>query len=150
VNGAVVDLHTAAANASLSGLAEPVCYAVRVRAVGASGQRSNWSNRDIATSIVFTNDPLIAGVIPVRSAHMSELRAAVGAVRSAAGLPPFSFTGTIQTGAVIYASHVTELRNALNDALAALGLPAVVFTDLQPRVSLIRAAEPQQLREAMK
>lgn len=150
INGYVLDLRTSGTSGGIYGLSEPACYAVRLRAVSLSGQRSGWSGRDIATSIIFSNDPLISGATLTKAAHLNELRAAVDTVRSAAGLPAYSFTNTIAPGTLVRAMHMLELRNALNDALNALGLAAVVFPDPAAGVTIIRASDPQRLRDAMK
>lgn len=150
VNGFVLDLATSSTSIGIYGLTEPVCYSIRLRAVGATGQRSAWSSRDIATSIVFTDDPLVTRTTPVKAAHMNELRAAVATVRSAAGLPAFSFSSSIAPGGPIRAAHPIETRNALNEALSVLGLSAVTFSDPVAGVTTMRGNDLQRLRDAMK
>ena len=146
----ILDLQTSGTAQGVKGLGEPVCYSVRVRAVDASGQRSGWSSRDIATSIIFSEDPLVSGVTVARAVHSIELRAAVATVRSAAGLLPFSFTNAIASGNIIRAIDVLELRNALNGARNTLGMSAVVFPDPVAGVTIIHASDIQRLRDAMK
>jgi hypothetical protein len=89
-------------------------YLYRVRAVFAGGAPSPYSNRDLATTVPFTDDPLAAGATKVKAVHFDELRAAVGAVRANAGLPAASWTDTALVGVRIKAVHAEELRARLN------------------------------------
>jgi hypothetical protein len=151
INGSqVLDLQTSGTTKGVVGLGEPVCYSIRVRAVDALGQRSGWSARDIATSVIFSNDPLTSGSTLVKAAHFNELRAAVATVRASAGLSSFSYSNAIAPGTTVRAIDTIELRNALNGALSALGLPSVVFSDPVAHVSIIQASDLQRLRNAMK
>ena len=59
----------------------------RVRGVDANNNVSAYSNVDLATTILFTNDPLIAGVTVVKAQHFTELRSAVNAVRAPLASP---------------------------------------------------------------
>jgi hypothetical protein len=150
VNGSLLNFGTTDTSVGVYGLAEPVCYVVRVRAIGASGQQSAWSARGIATSTVFSDDPLASGSTPVRAAHLNELRAAVATVRSAAGLPAASFTGTLAPGVQIRAVHMVELLDSLNQALGTLGMPGLSMSPPNAGVTLIQAVHVQRLRDAMK
>lgn len=106
-------------------------------------------NHDYATTILFTDDPLAAGVA-VKTAHLTELRAAVNAMRTVAALGPATFTDTAASGLVIRALHITQLRNALNEALLQLGRYAE-FTDSPLNSGApIRVAHLRDLREAVK
>ena len=68
-------------------------YLYRVRSVdGVSGATSFYSDPDLATTIMFTDDPLAQSITPVKAIHITELRTAVSAVRVLAGLAPFTFT----------------------------------------------------------
>lgn len=134
-------------------------YAYRVRAVDAQGNYSNFSNVDIATTIVFTDDPLSAGTL-ILADHMIELRQAVNAVRAAAGLSAVSWTNNTPptlVGVEVKAAHINELRSNLDAALGLFGLPTGSYTDSStpPAVTLpantpIRAVHWQQLRDRVK
>jgi hypothetical protein len=150
VNGFVQDLQYSGTTIGFTGYAEPVCYAVRIRAIDASGTRSAWSGRGIATSVTFSDDPLVAGSTVVKAVHFNEIRAAIATVRTAAGLPAFSFTDVLAPGAPVRAIHLLELRNALNGALSALSIANVTFADPVAGVTLIHASDLQRLRDAMK
>ena len=58
---------------------------------------------------------LTPGVTPVRSVHLTELRAALDAVYDAAGRPRPNYTDAVVTAgvSVVKAAHVTELREAV-------------------------------------
>lgn len=118
-------------------------YLYRVRAVNASALPSPFSNLDVATTIAFTDDPLIAGTV-IKLVHMTELRASVNALRAAAGLAPLAPDPTLALGATVRATHLTTLRTALSEARAAVGLSALSFTDSPP--TLIKAVHVQELR----
>ena len=74
--------------------------------------------------IVFTDDPVEAGVTPVRAVHFTELRGAIDQLRGAHGLAAFAWTDPgLAAGAPVRAIHATELRTALREAYAAAGRP---------------------------
>jgi hypothetical protein len=81
---------------------------------------------DIASTHVFTDDPLNAGT-PVKAVHVNELRAAINAARALAGLSPFSFNDpTLVRGMRIRAVHETDLRAASEELHTALGLASLL------------------------
>jgi hypothetical protein len=107
-----------------------------------------FSNVDAATTIVFTDDPLVAQSTIVKLVHMTQLRTASSAMRLSAGLPSMSADVTIGAGLPVRATHITSLRTALNEARAAIGLPALTFTDAT--LTTIKAAHVQELRNGVK
>src|SRR5205814_7155205 len=89
-------------------------YLYKVRAVDSLGAFSPYSSIDAATTLIFTDDPLITASTLIRAIHVTQLRTAVNAVRAAAGLTAAVFTDpTVTTGMYIRAVHINELRNAL-------------------------------------
>ncbi len=111
---------------------------------------SSAPTRDLATTIIFTDDPLVVGTT-VKAVHLSELRVAVNAVRVTAGLALATFTDTPAAGLAIKAVHVTELRSNLDAARSALVFPAITYTD--PALATgttIKAAHIQDLRTGVK
>ena len=134
-----------------SGLSSTTTYIYRVRSVDAQGNYSDFSNTDIATTIVFTDDPLVVGVTMIFKEHVIELRQAVNAVRAAAGLSAATWTDSSLTGVVVQAAHVSELRSNLDAALSLLGLSTGGYTDtLTPGTTLIRAVHVTELRNRVK
>jgi hypothetical protein len=87
----------------------------------------------------------------IRGADIVETRAAANELRSAAGLPPFTFTQPSLGGMLIRALHITELRTAVDEARTALGLPAMTYTDptIVPGVTMAKAAHLNELRTAV-
>ena len=122
-------------------------YLYRVRAIGPGGV-SVYSIPSLATTIVFSDDPIVAAQTLVRRAHLIELRSAVGAVCATAGLTEPTWTdSTIVAGVTpIRAAHILELRSNLTSAFANLGLPAPSFSNPVAAGALIRAADVQELR----
>jgi len=128
-------------------------YVYKVRAIDASTRQSPFSAPDAATTIFFTDDPLIAGSTTVKAVHVTELRQAVNAMRATAGLGATSFTDAELTGGVpVKAVHVQELRTALSQARTALGLTAIAYTDptLTVGTTLLKAVHFQELRSGVK
>jgi hypothetical protein len=127
-------------------------YLYIVRAVQGPGTVSSDSNVDAATTIAFTNDPLVPSETTVKAAHPLELRSAVNAFRKSAGLAPASFSDASLTPATpIRAAHILELRDALNPARSVLGLPAITFSDAGLTTgSPIKAAHVEELRTGVK
>lgn len=73
------------------------------------------------TAIVFTDDPLVPGITPVRAQHFIELRAHIDGLRVTHGLSPFPWTDPMPAVGVtpIQGVHVSELRTALLEAYGA-------------------------------
>jgi hypothetical protein len=136
-------------------LAANQTYVYRMRGYTDAGQYSThtgWSNLESATTIGFTDDPLVAGM-PIKRVHMTELRDAVNAYRAAFGQPPVTWTDNpLPLLSAVRAQHLTELRSALNDARLSAGIAAVAVTTpaITPRASVIRAVHLQELRDALK
>ena len=114
---------------------------------------SGYSNMDPATTVRFTDDPLLAGSTPVKLVHVNELRTAANAMRAAAGLPEVIFTDpSLTSSTIIRAVHMQQIRTALDAARLTLLLPTLVYTEgtLTPMVSVIKAAFVQQMRNGTK
>ena len=127
-------------------------WVYKVRAVNGSGT-SMYSTPDVATTIFFTDDPVLSQLTKIKAVHITELRQAVNAVRAAAGLEATTFSdASLTSGLRIKAVHVQELRAALTPARASLGLSTAVFTDpgLTVGSTKIRAVHVQELRDAVK
>lgn len=126
-------------------------YLYRVRAVDAAGQSVD-SASDLATTVLFTDDPLSIGTA-VNTTHVTQLRTAVHAVQALAGQTAASFTDpALSAGTPIRRLHVTELRGALDSARSVLGLIAVVYPDptITAGVTPIRATHFAVLRDGVK
>jgi hypothetical protein len=88
-----------------------------VRAVDAAGAcPSEYSNIDLATTIIFLDESLQGQVI--KAQHVTQLRQAVDAVRVTANIGPAVWTSPLNQ---VSAIHFTELRDRLNEALPLLG-----------------------------
>lgn len=147
-----VGTYDRSATVSPADIAADTTYSARVRAVNSSGTTSSYSQPDLATTVVFTNDPIVPGVTTAKAGHLTEVRTAVNAVRTLAALSPATWSALVTTGSPITGASVTELRSALDAALSALGLPAVSYTDpaISSGVTRIKGAHVQELRNATK
>jgi len=127
-------------------------YLYRVRAADAGVQTSPFSNIDAATTVFFTDDPIVANSTAIKAIHVSELRTAVNAMREAASLAPLAADATVATGAPVRAHHISDLRTGLTEARSAAGLTTVTFTDgtLTAGSTLVKAIHVQQLRDGVK
>jgi hypothetical protein len=140
-------LSTAATSATDTGLTANTTYLYKVRAM-AGANTSAFSLSDAATTTVFT-DASLAGVA-VKTVHITELRAAINAMRVAAGLDATAFTHPALSagGTTVRRVHLIELRAALDAARSALGLAALVYTNptVTARVTVISALHLTELR----
>jgi hypothetical protein len=122
-------------------------YLYRVRSVNGP-HLSPFSKVDAATTIVFTDDPLVRRSTRIKAVHITQLRAAVNAMRASASLPPLAADPTVGVGLRIRAQHITALRTGLTEARAAIGLPSLSFTDAT--LTRVRAVHVQELRDGVK
>jgi hypothetical protein len=134
-----------------TGLSPSTAYLYRARAIGAGGT-SPYSGPDLATTIMFSDDPLTTGQTIVSGAHLTQVRDAANAVRAAAGLAPQSWTdpSIVAGSTLIQAVHILELRSSLTNVFPILGLPALSFANSIAAGSIIRAADIQELRDAVR
>jgi hypothetical protein len=131
-------------------LADGTTYVYRVAAMNSCGQ-SAFSNPDIATTILFADDPLVPMQTVIKTVHLSELRSAVNAVRIAGGLEPFVFTDSDPAGMTIKAIHVQELRIALDEARSMIGLPQITYMNaLTSGSTPVRAIDVTEIRDGVK
>lgn len=122
-------------------------YLYRVRTV-AGPQTSPFSGVKAATTIVFTDDPIVPKVTRVKALHVFELRAAVNAMRASAGLPPLSNDPTIGSGMLLRQHHITAIRAGLAQARAAIGLPPISYA--YPVPVEVKAVHIVELRNGVK
>lgn len=129
-------------------------YLYQVRAADAVGNLSATSNIDVATAIVFDDDPFPAAptLTLVKAQHLVQLRQAVNAVRAAANLSAATWTQNPlqQNLTVIKANDIEELRTALDQALAVLQLPTGGYTDASLAGVGIRKVHITELRDRVK
>jgi len=131
-------------------------YLYRVRAVFQSGGPSDYSNSDLATTVLFPEE-LTPRVTVIKAAHLTELRRAVAAVRALAGLaaPTWTYLSPVSSPPeqrrVIYLEDVTDLRTNLDAALNVLGRyepypsqPALA------RGAVVYAAHFEQIRQRVR
>jgi hypothetical protein len=103
-------------------------YLYKVRSVDSFGVESPDSNLDLATTVIFT-DPTLNSSTAIKQAHTTELRTAVNAVRTLAGLGAFPYTDSISSSTKVKRIHVIDLRTALDQARSTLTLSALSYAD---------------------
>jgi RHS repeat-associated protein len=103
--------------------------------------KSNTTTPPPTDPPTYTNNPLVAGV-EVKVVHITELRAAIDALRVQRGLSAYSWTEAITTNTFIKAAHILEMRTALDQALGA-GSYSAGLASGQP----ILAIHIQELRD---
>ena len=131
-------------------LAAGTSYVYRVRAT-APGTESPFSALDVATTVIFQDDPIVAQTTAIRAVHVTQLRSAVNAMRNAAGLPAADFGAALAAGnSVIAATHIAQLRARLSEARAAIGLTASEHTDPSLAGVRVKAVHLTELRNGVK
>ncbi|HVQ36179.1 MAG TPA: RHS repeat-associated core domain-containing protein, partial [Pyrinomonadaceae bacterium] len=98
---------------------------------------------------VFTDDPLVPGVTPIKAVHITQLRTAINDARTRAALPGANWAESVTAGTtLIKAAHITELRARLDEARAALGMVPASYTNstLTVGVTAVKAVHLQELR----
>lgn len=143
--GGFVQIGTPAANAfSDTTAAAGTAYVYQVRAVNGSGTSPN-SSPELASTFFFT-DPALAGVT-AKAMHLTEIRAAIDAVRALANTGAGGYTDAAAAGLVIKGVHVTEARTLLDAARAALGLSTGGYTDGALAGIEVKGVHWQELRD---
>jgi hypothetical protein len=135
-----------------TGRSADTAYLYKVRAV--NGGESGDSNRDLATTVIFADEPLVQFSTPIRATHITQLRTAVDAVRALAVIGAGSYTTdpTVTAGTTTAkAAHITQLRTALDAARSALTLSANSYAETPAAtVTTVKASHITELRNGVK
>ena len=139
-----------ATNYTDSTVAATNAYLYKITGVNGNGE-SSASNVDVATTVVFTDDPLSSSTA-IKLTHLTDLRTAVNAVRTLAVLGGYSYTDPNPTTSTpVKAVHVTDLRTALDAAMSTMGLTTGGYTNtLTGGTSAIKAIDFQEIRNRVK
>jgi len=126
----------------------PAAYLYRVVAIDGNGTRSVPSALDYATvaTTLFTDTVLQTSQTPVRAQQMTQLRAAVDAVRGAAGLSAMAW----QPLTVVSGAGFNEVRTSLDQARTTLGLPAYTYSASVNNGSEILALHMSEMRAGVR
>jgi uncharacterized repeat protein (TIGR01451 family) len=108
------------------------------------------SNFDLATTIAFSDDPIVPSVTTIKANHLLELRSAVNLVRAAAGLSQATFARNVTTGVLISGADITEVRAALDEARSHLFLSAIAYADPLLPGDVVKAVDIRELRSGVK
>lgn len=146
-------LHPTAAYVDATASAN-TAYLYKVRSSGTGGSsESADSGRDLATTVIFTDDPLVVQTTSIKATHITQLRTAVNAVRSLASLGSGSYTDPSLTVNVTpaRAAHINDLRTALAAAGTILTLPALSFGEtITATTTRVKASHVEELRSGVK
>src|SRR5438046_8023333 len=113
-------------------------YVYRARTIPVSEQPPSYVT-DVATTLFFADDPIVASGTMIKATHITQLRTALNLVRSAAGLAPFSFTDpNLAAGSIVKAVHIQELCTALNEARSVAGASAITYANAISAGVLVR------------
>ncbi|HEX7708855.1 MAG TPA: ELWxxDGT repeat protein [Thermoanaerobaculia bacterium] len=127
-------------------------YLYTVVAKDAAGQTIAYGSPDLAVAMMFTEDPIIPQVTPIRAQHIYELRLAATSLQwFGANVDIPAATAQVPQGSLIRGSDITELREQITELRRGLGVPSVLFTD--PAVAFgmpVRAVHITELRNAVK
>lgn len=95
----------------------------RVQAKFTNGVVSDFSDADIANTIVFADDPVTGGVTPIKAEHVRQLREAAEDAHACAGLGPITWSQPPPVpGTVISAVDLDEVETYMKAARAAMGV----------------------------
>lgn len=142
---------TAALAFNDGGRSANTAYLYKVHAV--NGGESTASNIDVATTVIFTDDPLVAGTTVMKATHITQLRTAVNAVRTLASLGGGTYTDPTVTAGVtaVKAAHINDLRTAIDAARSALTLSALSYGEtVTASVTSVKASHLTELRNGVK
>ncbi|HSY52633.1 MAG TPA: hypothetical protein VLC46_27785 [Thermoanaerobaculia bacterium] len=129
-------------------------YRVRIGVTAANGVEftSAPSALDYATiaTVLFSDEPLTAGVTRIKGVHIGELRQAIDAVRRAANLSPAWTSYAPATGPVTAADNL-QARQQLDQAVNLLLLHGVSYTGETPAANgKIWWYQLQQIRDGVR
>lgn len=127
--------------------------AVAIDLIPAAGAPLSKANAFAYLPASFTDDTLVARVTTSKGAHVTELRAAVDALRAVAGLAPAAWKDTALPpfNAIVRAVHVRELRQYLEEAATRLGHTAAAYTDpTLEATAVIKLVHIEELRQRIR
>ena len=146
----------AAQSVGLSGLSAGTTYYWHIRANGSATTYANGSamafwNFTTAGVVAFTDDPLVAGVTPIKAIHVSELRQRIDALRVAHMLGAHMWTDPtlMVSSTAVRGVHILELRQALAQVYSAAMMTPPTYTDPTLGDGTIKVAHIAEIRAAV-
>jgi YD repeat-containing protein len=131
----------------------PTAHLYHVIAVASGSSDSQPSVPDYAVTAYLMFAEGIGTGTPIRGTHVQELRKAIDALRSLAGLGPYlaGWTDYNPPSGAVLAIHQTDMRTALDQAVFALLAYHLTFTGTVPAHDVtVAASHLSQLRTAVK
>jgi len=151
-NGAYAQVGTTMGTSYDDPVSADITYLYKIKSVDGAANISPFSDMDFATTVIFVDEPLAAGVV-VKAVHLTQLRTAVNAMQRSAGVTVTNFTDpTVNNSLLIKGVHISELRTGLNAARAAIGASQLLFANpaLVGGTTPIRSVDFQELRDGVK
>jgi glucose/arabinose dehydrogenase len=144
----------AAAGATFSGWSGACAGTVGSCTVTMTAARAVTATFSTTVGGTFTDDPLVAGVTPIKAAHVTELRVAIDRERTRRSLAAFAWTDPVLVpgATLVRAVHLMELRAALAQAYQAAQRPAPTYGDpvIAAGQTAIRAAHIAEIRATVR
>jgi len=120
-------------------------YLYKVSATDAANTEGPMSTLDLATTVVFDDDPAQAGVTQMKAVQIEQARLAVNAMLVAGSASEF-FPNESLAGTAITPAYIQQLRTQLNNARLGIGLPPITFTNPATAGTLVRAQDLDEIR----
>jgi hypothetical protein len=121
--------------------------------VAVSGTTSAIDFALTTSATAFSDDPLQAGITPIRLVHVLELRQRIDVLRARYSLSAYPWTdpSPVPGTTVVRAVHLTDMRTALAQAYVASSRPAPTWTPptIVPTATAITAAQITEIRNAV-
>jgi hypothetical protein len=122
-------------------------YLYKVRSFNVS--ESADSNKDLATTVIFTDSTLTLFVTPIKAVHVTQIRTAVNAVQTLVGTANTAYTNpTLDTSVTVKKAHIDEPLTRLNAARTTAGLTTISLSGgaITQFVTPVRASDINSLR----
>jgi glucose/arabinose dehydrogenase len=145
---------TAEAGATFSGWSGACVGTTGLCAVTMTAARSVTATFVTSFGGAFADDPLAAGVTPVKAVHVTDLRLAIDRERTRRSLAEFAWTDPVLVPGVtpVKAIHPAEMRTALDQAYQAARLTPPTYADpaIAPGEVPARVPHVAELRAAVR
>lgn len=124
-------------------------YLYHVAATSSTGVVRATSASEIATTVIFTDDPIVFRSTRIKAVHVLELRRAANALRALTGQAPYAFAAIV-SGMPVAASEFIQIRSVMGAALSAASRRPVAWLEGLEQGKPVKALHIQQMRNVVK